>query len=121
MLQGVKATARFCILAMACQMLSDPASISPLQISNAIAGWIQHHVVAAQKLALNKMRIRLLVLSQYIQILAFMYGFPSDCEPWPARTIMQNCMPLGGWLFFHRIAWDMQMSDHCASMRKALC
>mmetsp|Transcript_51650 Transcript_51650/g.84655 ORF Transcript_51650/g.84655 Transcript_51650/m.84655 type:complete len:567 (-) Transcript_51650:123-1823(-) len=70
----------FCILAMACQMLSDPASISPLQILMGTAAWIQHHVVAAHKLTLNKTRIRLIVLTQYMQILAFMYGFSGDCE-----------------------------------------
>ena len=71
-----------CILGFSFGMLSQPASISPLQFSLFLPAWLGHHVVAAQKLTLNKTRIRLLVLSNYLQVLGFMYEIPSDCELW---------------------------------------
>ena len=71
-----------CILGFSFGMLSQPASISPLQFSLFLAAWLGYHVVAAQKLMLNKTRIRLLVLSNYLQVLGFMSEIPRDCELW---------------------------------------
>lgn len=47
-----------------------------------LAAWLGYHVVAAQKLMLNKTRIRLLVLSNYLEALGFMSEIPRDCELW---------------------------------------
>mmetsp|Transcript_45209 Transcript_45209/g.98369 ORF Transcript_45209/g.98369 Transcript_45209/m.98369 type:complete len:566 (+) Transcript_45209:63-1760(+) len=69
-----------CILGLSFGMLSQPASISPLQFSLFLAAWLGYHVVAAQKLMLNKTRIRLLVLSNYLEVLGFMSEIPRDCE-----------------------------------------
>ena len=71
-----------CILGLSFGMLSQPASISPLQFYLFLAAWLGHHIVAAQKMTLNKTRIRLLVLTNYLQVLFFMSEIPSDCEPW---------------------------------------
>jgi len=69
-----------CILGLSFGMLSQPASISPLQFYLFLAAWLGHHIVAAQKMTLNKTRIRLLVLTNYLQVLFFMSEIPSDCE-----------------------------------------
>eukprot|EP00435_Cladocopium_sp_Y103_P043875 s1836_g12.t1 len=68
------------ILSLVCAMFAQPASMTPLQVSAALLGWIQHHVVATEKLKMNKARVRLLVLLHYVQCGAFVYALPSDCE-----------------------------------------
>eukprot|EP00435_Cladocopium_sp_Y103_P045908 s1836_g13.t1 len=59
----------FCILVMACQMLSEPASLSPLQISMAAAGWIQHHAESAvlSSVLVCSVRFSVAILSADIQ------------------------------------------------------
>jgi hypothetical protein len=68
-------------IGLVCAMFAQPTSMPPLQVSMALLGWIQHHVVATETLTMNKARMRLLVLLHYVQCGAFVYGLPSDCEP----------------------------------------
>ncbi|CAL1129572.1 unnamed protein product [Cladocopium goreaui] len=67
-------------IGLVCAMFAQPTSMPPLQVSMALLGWIQHHVVATETLTMNKARMRLLVLLHYVQCGAFVYGLPSDCE-----------------------------------------
>ena len=68
-------------IGLVCAMFEQPASMPPLQVSMALLGWIQHHVVATKTLTMNKARLRLFVLFHYVQCGAFVYGLPIDCEP----------------------------------------
>ena len=68
-------------IGLVCAMFAQPSSMPPLQVSMALLGWIQHHVVATETLPMNKARVRLFVLLHYVQCGAFVYGLPSDCEP----------------------------------------
>ena len=70
------------IPALAFGMMLQPEAMPPLQVCMALFGWVQHHIVAAEKLKLTKMKMRLIVLAHYVQCGAFVYFLPSDCEPW---------------------------------------
>lgn len=101
-------------IGLVCAMFAQPTSMPPLQVSMALLGWIQHHVVATETLTMNKARMRLLVLLHYVQCGAFVYGLPSDCEP--QLLLGLQSFFIAGHGMMHSVGKRPDRCSHCSPL-----